>query len=119
MTVRSIALAAALAAVALTGCETDVSTPGAAERTALLAPDFIAGAAAETTDDPQARWLLRQPQPVRESYVRDVLDGDGDSTLLATAWLLRQPASVRDSYVREVVDAQLRETRERTKTPRR
>lgn len=91
----------------LTGCEVDVSSPGGVERTALLAPDFVASAAAATTNDRQARWLLRRPKPVRESYVNEVLDRKGDKTLLATAWLLRQPGDVRASYLREVVDPQL------------
>jgi hypothetical protein len=96
-----------VACVALTGCEADVSSPGAVERSALLAPDFIASAAANATDDAQAKWLLRRPKPVRESYVRDVLDAEGDRTLLATRWLLLQPAEVRASYVAEVVNPQL------------
>jgi hypothetical protein len=91
-----------VAALALAGCEADVSSPGL-ERRVLLAPDFVASAAARATDDRQARWLLNQPKPVRESYVRVVIDGRGDRDLLATAWLLGQPDEVRASYVREVV----------------
>jgi hypothetical protein len=107
--VRRIALiAAAAAALALPGCEADVSSPGGIERSALLAPDFIAGAAAGATDDPQAKWLLNQPKPVRESYVHDVLDAEGDRTLLSTRWLLGQPDEVRRSYVQNVVDPKLR-----------
>jgi hypothetical protein len=97
----------AVACLALTGCEADVSSPGAVERSALLAPDFIAGAAASTTSDPQAKWLLRRPKPVRASYVREVLDTKGDRTLLATRWLLGQPDEVRASYVAEVVAPKL------------
>ena len=41
-------------------------------------------------------------------YVDDVVDGDGDRTLLSTAWLLTQSAQVRESYVRDVVQPQLR-----------
>jgi hypothetical protein len=98
----------AVIALALSGCEADVSSPGGVERSALLAPDFIASAAAGATDDPQAKWLLNQPKPVRESYVRDVLDKEGDRDLIAQVWLLRQPPEVRDSYVREVLEPQLR-----------
>ena len=87
----------------MSGCEADVSSPGGVERSALLAPDFVAAAAANATNDPQARWLLHQPKPVRESYVHEVLDGRGDRTLLSTAWLLKQSDDVRASYVREVV----------------
>ncbi len=101
-----VALAAALA-LALGGCEGDGPSSAAVERGALLAPDFVADAAARATDDPRARWLLRRPKPVRESYVREVLDRPGDRDLLATAWLLRQPDDVRESYVREVVDPRL------------
>jgi hypothetical protein len=105
--VRRLAAIAVAAALALTGCEADVSSPQGVERSVLLAPDFVARAAANTTDDPQARWLLRQPRPVRESYVRDVVDREGDRTLLSTAWLLRQPDDVRASYLRDVVDPKL------------
>jgi len=108
--VRRIAALTAAACLALTGCEADVSSPGGAERSALLAPDFLASAAASATNDPQAKWLLNQPKPVRESYVRAVLDKKGDRDLLSTAWLLRQPPEVRDSYLREVVDPQLKRT---------
>ena len=80
---------------------------GGVERNALLAPDIVAAAAARATDDPQAKWLLRQPREVRESYVHDVLDARGDRDLLSTAWLLRQDDDVRESYVREVVEPKL------------
>jgi hypothetical protein len=96
----------ALLAFTLGGCSVDASAP-ATQRTVLEAPDFIARAAAGSTDDPQASWLLRQPRDVRASYVSDVLDGDGDQTLLAEAWLLRQPDEVRASYLRDVVEPQL------------
>ena len=105
---RRIAALTAAACLALTGCEADVSSPGAVERSALLAPDFIASAAANATDDQQARWLLNQPKPIRESYVNDVLEGTGDRTLLASRWLLQQSDAVRKSYVENVVDPQLK-----------
>jgi hypothetical protein len=104
--IRKLAISA-LACLALTGCEADVSSPRGVERSALLAPDFIAAAAANGTDDPQAKWLLHRPKPVRESYVHDVLDQKGDRTLLSTRWLLEQPDDVRASYLRDVVDPQL------------
>ena len=107
---RRIAALTAAACLALTGCEADVSSPGAVERSALLAPDFIASAAANATNDPQAKWLLNQQKPVRESYVNEVLDRKGDRTLLSTRWLLRQPDDVRRSYVENVVDRQLETT---------
>ena len=105
---RSFSVLLAVIALTLPGCEADVSSPGGVERSALLAPDFVASAAAGATDDPQAKWLLNQPKPVRESYVREVLDKEGDRTLLSTAWLLRQPDEVRRSYLRDVIDPQLR-----------
>lgn len=105
---RRIAALTAAACLALTGCEADVSSPGGVERSALLAPDFIASAAAGATGDPQAKWLLNQPKPVRESYVNEVLDKKGDRDLLSTAWLLKQADDVRQSYVRDVVDPQLK-----------
>ena len=100
-------MAAAAASLALAGCEADVTSSGI-ERGALLAPDFVASTAANATDDPQAKWLLNQPKSVRESYVRVVLDGEGDRDLLATGWLLAQSDEVRASYVREVITRQLR-----------
>jgi hypothetical protein len=107
--VRRLALiAAAAACLALTGCDADVSSPGGAERSALLAPDFIASAAANATNDPQAKWLLHQPKPVRESYVHQVIDAKGDQTLLSTRWLLAQDDDVRASYVRDVVNPKLK-----------
>jgi hypothetical protein len=106
--VRRIALiAAAAAALALPGCDADVSSSGGAERSALLAPDFVASAAAGATDDPQAKWLLHKPKPVRESYVHQVLDAKGDRDLLSTRWLLTQSDDVRASYVRDVVNPKL------------
>jgi hypothetical protein len=108
--VRRIAALTAAACLALTGCEADVSSPGGVERSALLGPDFIANAAASATGDPQAKWLLNQPKPVRESYVKEVLDTEGDRDLLSTAWLLKQDDDVRESYVRDVVDPRLKPT---------
>lgn len=108
---RRLAALTAAACLALTGCAADVSSPGGVERSALLAPDFLAAAAANATGDPQAKWLLRRPKPVRESYVHDVLDAEGDRDLLSTAWLLKQDDDARESYVRDVVDPQLKKTK--------
>ena len=102
---RRIALIAA-ACLALTGCEADVSSPGAVERRALLAPDFLAAAAANATHDTQAKWLLHQPKEVRASFIREVLDRGGDERL-AEIWMLRQSEAVRESYVREVLEPAL------------
>ena len=48
--------------------------------------------------------MLRQPKPVRASYVREVLDADGDTDLLTQIWMLRQPDDVRESYLRHVLE---------------
>jgi len=106
--VRRAPLIAAVAclALALGGCEADPSSPGV-QRNALLAPDFIASTAAEASNDPQAKWLLKQPKSVRESYVHEVLDKKGDKDLLSQRWLLTQSDDVRESYVSAVVDPKL------------
>jgi hypothetical protein len=50
--------------------------------------------------------MLRQDKPVRESYVRAVLEKGGDDRL-AEIWMLRQPDKVRKSYIREVLEPAL------------
>jgi len=72
-------------------------------RSVLLGPDAISRAAAGRVRRPEEAWMLRQPRTVRASYVREVLDADGDEETLAEAWMLLQPAAVRKSYVREVL----------------
>ena len=52
--------------------------------------------------------MLRQAKPVRASYVRNVIDADGDDQLLAEIWMLLQSDEVRESYVREVLEPRLR-----------
>jgi hypothetical protein len=74
----------------------------------LLGPDVLSRAAAGRVAAPEEAWMLRQSRPVRESYVREVLDADGDDELLAEIWMLRQPDSVRESYVRDVLEPRLR-----------
>jgi hypothetical protein len=59
-------------------------------------------AAASQARDPVERWMLSQPGPVRDSYVREVIDRGGDERL-AEIWMLRQPDAVRESYVKEVL----------------
>jgi hypothetical protein len=49
-------------------------------------------------------WMLRQPREVRRSYAAQVLDGHGDTEVLAEKWMLRQPDHVRESYIREVLE---------------
>jgi hypothetical protein len=75
--------------------------PGA--RAVLLAPAAVARAIAQVDDDPERRWLLRQPREVRRSFVREVLDAGGGREA-QERWLLLQPDAVRHSYVAEVVD---------------
>ena len=41
----------------------------------LQAPGFIAPGAAGPIDGRTPRWMLRQPREVRESYVREVIEG--------------------------------------------
>jgi hypothetical protein len=73
------------------------------ERWILSAPQSVARAAAGATPDPEERWMLRQPRPVRVSYVREVLDRGGHD-VHKQIWMLRQPDSVRLSYVAEVLE---------------
>lgn len=81
------------------------SKPTTSERLArhvLRAPGFVRRAAATQAKDPVEAWMLRQPDAVRHSYVREVLDRGGDDRL-AEIWMLRQPQAVRDSYIAEVL----------------
>jgi len=48
--------------------------------------------------------MLRQSRSVRLSYAAQVLDRRGDTDLLAEIWMLRQPEDVRESYIREVLE---------------
>jgi hypothetical protein len=75
-------------------------------RQVLKAPAFVRRAAAARVRDPVDRWMLRQPDATRASYVREVLDRGGDDRL-AEIWMLRQPDDVRESYVKEVLEPQL------------
>jgi hypothetical protein len=63
-------------------------------------------AAASQARDPVERWMLGQPRPVRDSYVREVIDRGGDARL-AEIWMLRQPAAVRESYIKEILEPRL------------
>jgi hypothetical protein len=75
-------------------------------RQVLRAPAFVRRAAAARVKDPVEQWMLRQPDAVRASYVREVLDRGGDERL-AEIWMLRQPDAVRESYVKEVLEPAL------------
>jgi hypothetical protein len=80
--------------------------PDRLARQVLKAPAFVRRAAAARVSDPVERWMLRQPDATRASYVREVLDRGGDDRL-AEIWMLRQPDKVRESYVKEVLEPQL------------
>jgi hypothetical protein len=75
-------------------------------RLVLRGPGFVRRAAASQAKAPEERWMLRQPRPVRDSYVREVLDRGGDERL-AEIWMLGQSDAVRESYVREVLEPRL------------
>jgi hypothetical protein len=67
----------------------------------------ICRAAAARVDTAEEAWMLRQPKPVRASYVREVLDARGDEELLTQIWMLGQSEAVRASYVHEVLEPRL------------
>jgi hypothetical protein len=74
--------------------------PGA--RAVLLGPSAVARAVAAVDRDPERRWMLRLPRPVRRSFVAEVLDV-GAGRLLQERWILLQPDDVRESYVEHVL----------------
>lgn len=74
---------------------------GFLEREMLLAPDFVARAAAALAPQPEQRWMLGQPLAVRRSYLGEVLERGGGERE-QTVWMLRQPDAVRLSYVEQV-----------------
>jgi hypothetical protein len=69
----------------------------------LLGPAPVRKAAARRAADATERWMLVQPDEVRQSFVREVLETGGSEE----AWLLLQPDGVRRSYVAEVLGHQL------------
>ena len=77
------------------------SLPPAA-RAALLAPSAVTRAVAAADRDPERRWTLRLPRPVRRTFVADVLD-IGAGRLLQERWMLLQAEDVRESYVEQVL----------------
>ncbi|HEX8123759.1 MAG TPA: hypothetical protein VF549_21090 [Solirubrobacteraceae bacterium] len=85
--------------------------PSAAERQILVAPDAVARAAAPLAPDPEARWMLRQPRPVRRSFADEVF-GREDEEARQQAWMLRQPRELRESFVEHVLRKQDPEPRE-------
>jgi hypothetical protein len=75
-------------------------------RGVLRAPRFVRHAAASQAKDPAEAWMLRQPDGVRRSYMREVLDRGGDQRL-TEIWMLRQPEPVRESYIAQVLEPRL------------
>jgi hypothetical protein len=73
------------------------------DRAMLLSPAPVARAAARAAGALEESWLLRQPRPVRASYVREVLDSDDPNA--EEIWMLRRSKAVRESYIREVLRA--------------
>jgi hypothetical protein len=74
--------------------------PGA--RAALLAPSAVTRAVAAADRDPERRWMLRLPRPVRRTFVTDVLD-IGAGRMLQERWMLLQADDVRESYIEQVL----------------
>jgi hypothetical protein len=81
------------------GVPTSLS-PGA--RAALQAPSAVTRAVAAADRDPERRWMLRLPRPVRRSFVAEMLD-IGAGRLLQERWMLLQADDVRESYVEQVL----------------
>ena len=80
---------------------------GLFERGVLLSPALVRRAATGRAKTPEERWILGQSKAVRESFVRQVLDAEGDPVVLQQIWMMRQPDAVRESYVREVLEPSL------------
>ena len=78
------------------------SSSSPSERRVLLAPDAVARAAIPLAPDAEARWMLRQPRAVRESFVRRVLE-KRDPPPREQIWMLLQKDEIRESYAREVL----------------
>jgi hypothetical protein len=74
--------------------------PGA--RATLLAPSAVTRAVAAADRNPERRWMLRLPRPVRRSFVADVID-TGAGRRLQERWMLLQTDDVRESYIEQVL----------------
>jgi hypothetical protein len=79
--------------------------PSATERSILLAPAAVAKTAAYAANEPEQRWMLRQPRDVRRSFAEEVF-GRPDATERQEIWMLHQPKAVRESFIREVLGRQ-------------
>ena len=53
-------------------------------------------------DEPEQRWMLRQPREVRLSFAEQVF-GRPDATERQEIWMLRQPKAVRESFIEQVL----------------
>jgi hypothetical protein len=73
------------------------------QRSVLLAPDPIARVASWYVTGPEERWLLQQSRRVRRSYARAAFGRDDERARMI--WMLGQPDDVRDSYVRDVLQS--------------
>ena len=85
--------------------------PSERERSILTAPAAVARAAAYAADEPEQRWMLRQPREIRPSFAEEVF-GRPDATARQEVWMLRQPKAVRESFIREVLELQDPEPRQ-------
>jgi hypothetical protein len=71
-------------------------------RGVILGPAPVRNAAVRRSGRREEAWLLSQPRPVRESFVREVLDRRHEPRVVQV-WMLRQDDATRESYVREVL----------------
>ncbi len=72
------------------------------DKAVLLGPAALARMAARRASEPEARWLLQQTRGVRASYVREILEAEGEANA-QEIWMLRQLKAVRESYIRDVL----------------
>ncbi len=67
------------------------------------AADVLDRATAVTERAAQEAWMLRNPDRVRDSYLRLIESDPSGRPRGQVVWMLHQPASVRDSYATEVL----------------
>jgi hypothetical protein len=79
--------------------------PSDTERAILTAPAAVAKTAAYAANEPEQRWMLRQPREVRISFADEVF-GRRDAKARQEIWMLRQPRAVRESYIDQVLAGQ-------------
>jgi hypothetical protein len=76
--------------------------PSETERAILTAPAAVARTAAYAAEEPEQRWMLRQPRDVRRSFAEEVF-GRPDATERQEIWMLRQARAVRESFIEQVL----------------